>query len=123
VYPVHEAKPTKQSKIVNEAIINPFFFLTSLITSTAMKKMKKSPVVVASIKISLIINYLFCGLSGHDRQRQYLRSGGNLKLRPVPHTERNKDNKTLNHTSTPPGANILLAAGFFAQSTFFAHSY
>jgi hypothetical protein len=43
------------------------------------------------------------------RQRKYLRSGGNLKLRLVPSTERNKDNKTLNHTSTPPGANILLA--------------
>jgi hypothetical protein len=43
-------------------------------------------------------------------QRQYLRSGGNLKLRPVPNTKRNKDNKTLIHTSTPPGANILLVA-------------
>jgi hypothetical protein len=46
----------------------------------------------------------------HDTQRKYLRSGGNLKLRPVPRTERNKDNKTLNYTSTPPGANILLVA-------------
>ena len=43
-------------------------------------------------------------------QREYLRSGGNLKLRPVPNPERNKDNKTLNYTSTPPGANILLPA-------------
>ena len=41
-------------------------------------------------------------------QREYLRSGGNLELRPVHDTKRNKDNKTLNHTSTPPGANILL---------------
>ena len=38
---------------------------------------------------------------------------GSLKLRPVPNTKRNKDNKTLNYTSTPPGANILLAAGQF----------
>jgi hypothetical protein len=37
---------------------------------------------------------------------------GSLKLRPVPSTERNKDNKTFNHTSTPPGANILLAAAW-----------
>jgi len=35
---------------------------------------------------------------------------GSLKLRPVPNTKRNKDNKTFNYTSTPPGANILLAA-------------
>jgi hypothetical protein len=27
-------------------------------------------------------------------QREYLRSGGILKLRTVPHTKRNKDNKT-----------------------------
>jgi len=39
-----------------------------------------------------------------------LRSGGSLKLRLVPDTERNKDNKTLNYTSTPPDANILLCA-------------
>ena len=44
---------------------------------------------------------------------QYLRSGGNLKLRLVPNIERNKDNKTLNYTSTPPGANILLVAVVF----------
>jgi hypothetical protein len=41
-------------------------------------------------------------------QREYLRSGGNLEPRPVPDTEWNKDNKTLNYASTPPGANILL---------------
>jgi hypothetical protein len=35
---------------------------------------------------------------------------GSLKLRPVPSTKRNKDNKTFNYTSTPPGANILLGA-------------
>jgi hypothetical protein len=55
VYPVHEAKPKKQSKIVNEANINFLFFFNSPTTSAKMNEMKKSPVVVASIKISLIL--------------------------------------------------------------------
>jgi hypothetical protein len=53
--------------------------------------------------------------SNYCAQRKYLRSGGILKLRPVPHTERNKDNKTLNDTSTPPGANILLGVRLLSQ--------
>jgi hypothetical protein len=41
---------------------------------------------------------------------------GSLELRPVPNTERNKDNKTLNYASTPLDANTLLAAAAFTYT-------
>ena len=48
---------------------------------------------------------------------------GSLKPRPVPDTERNKDTKTLNYTSTPLDANALLAQFLLSFKFYFLQQF
>ena len=83
-----------------------FKFSTSLMSSSVnFSVMRPYPKLIRPLK--LVVSQF---VGRHCCQREYLRSGGSLKLRLVPSTKRNKDNKTFNHTSTPPDANIVLVA-------------